>query len=80
MKLLGSTENNITKDKNSEHVPHLQITDVVLVPCNIVNNEYQQDSRVSYTFVPNKSFGNLLEIAPTSFIHLKTINSEFQTI
>ena len=80
MKLLGSTENNITKDKNAEHVPHLQITDVVLVHCNIVNNEYQQDSRVSYTFIPNKSFGNLLEIAPTSFIHLKTLNSEFQII
>ena len=53
MKLLGSTENKITKDKNGENVPHLEITEVVLVHCNIVNNDYQQDSRVLYTFVPN---------------------------
>ena len=80
MKLLGRTENKITKDKNGENVPHLGITEVVLVHCNIVNNDYQQDSRVLYTFVPNKPFGNLLEIAPTNFIPLKTFNSEFQTI
>ena len=53
MKLLGSTENEITKDKNGENVPHLQITELVLVHCNIVNNDYQQDSRVLYTFVSN---------------------------
>ena len=63
MKLLGSTENKITKDKNGENVPHLEITEVVLVPCNTVNNDYQQDSRVSYVFVPNKPFGSLLEIS-----------------
>ena len=51
MKLLGSTENKITKDKNGENVPHLEITEVVLRPCSIVNNDYQQDSRVFYTFV-----------------------------
>ena len=51
MKLLGSTEKKITKDKYGENVPHLEITDVVLVHCNIVNNEYQQDSRVLYTFL-----------------------------
>ena len=79
MKLLGSTENKITKDKNSENVPHLEITEVVLVHCNIVNNDYQQDSRVLYTFVPNKPFGSLLEICPTNHIFLKTFNSEFQT-
>ena len=55
MKLLGSTENKITKDKNGENVPHLEITEVVLVRCNIVNIDYQQDSRVLYTFVPNKT-------------------------
>ena len=80
MKLLGSTENEITKDKNGENVPHLEITELVLVHCNIVNNDYQQGSRVLYTFVPNKPFGNLLEIAPTNFIALITFNSEFQTI
>ena len=68
MKLLGSTENKITKDKNGENVPHLEITEVVLVHCNIVNNDYQQDSRVLYTFVPNKPFGSLLEISPTNHI------------
>ena len=52
MKLVGSTENKITKDKNGENVPHLEITEVVLVHCNIVNNDYQQDSRVLYMFVP----------------------------
>ena len=59
MKLLGSAENKITKDKNGENVPHLEITEVVLVHCNMVNNDYQQDSRVLYTFVPNKPFGSL---------------------
>ena len=80
MKLLGSTENKITKDKNSENVPHLEITEVVLVQCNIVTNDYQQDSRVLYTFVPNKLFGSLLEISPTNHVFLQTFNSEFQTI
>ena len=59
MKLLGSSKNKITKDKNGENVPHLGITEVVLVHCNIVNNDNQQDSRVLYTFVPNKSFWSL---------------------
>ena len=80
MKLLGSTENKITKDKNGENVPHLEITEVVLVHCNIVNNDYQQDSRVLYTFVPNKPFGSLLEIYPRNHTFLKTFTSEFQTI
>ena len=80
MKLLGSTENEITKDKNGENVPHLEITEVALVHCNIVNNDYQQDSRVLYTFVPNKPFGSLLEISPANHIFLKTFNSEFDEI
>ena len=80
MKLLGSTENKITKDKNLENVPHLEIVEIVLVHCNIVNNDYQQYLIVLYTFVPNKSFGNLLEIVPTNFIPLKTFNSKFQTV
>ena len=80
MKFFGSTENKITKDKNGENVPHLEITEVVLVHCNIVNNDYQQDSRVLYTFVPNKPFGSLLEISPTNHIFLKTFNSEYNEI
>ena len=60
MKLLGSTKNKITIDKNGENVPHLETAEVVLVHYNIVNNDYQQDSRVLYIFVPNKPFCNLL--------------------
>ena len=80
MKLLGSTENQIAKDKNGEYVPHLEIKEVVLVHCNIVNNDYQQDSRVLYTFLPNKPFGSFLEISSKNHIFLKTFNSEFQAI
>ena len=61
-------------------MPHLEITELVLVHFNLVNNDYQQDSRILYTFVPNKSFGSLLEISPTNHIFLKTFNSEFQEI
>ena len=80
MKLLGSTENKITKDKNGENVPHLEIIEVILVHCDIVNNDYQQDSRVLYTFVPNKPFSSLSEISPTNHIFLKTFNSEYDEI
>ena len=62
MKLLGSTKIKITNDENGENVPHLELAEVVSVPCNIVNNDYQQDSKVLYTFVPNKSFAQLLDI------------------
>ena len=77
MKLIGITESKITQDKNGENVPHLEILGLVLVHCNLVNNDYQQDSRILYTFVPNKLFDNLLEISPTNHIFLKTFNSEF---
>ena len=80
MKLFGSTENKITKDKNGKNVPHLEITKVVLVHCNMLNHDYQQDSRVLYTFVPNKSFGSLLDISPYNHIFLKTFNSEYDEI
>ena len=79
MKLLVSTENKINKDKNGENVPDLDITEVVLVNCDIVNNDYQQDSRVLYTFVPIKPFGSfqikrLVEVSPKNHIFLKTQN------
>ena len=80
MKLLGSTESKITKDKNGENVPYLEIVELVLVHCNLVNIDYQQDSRILYTFVPNKTFGSLLEISPTNQVFLKTFNSEFQEV
>ena len=73
-------ESKITKVKNGENVPHLEIIEVVWVYCNIVNNDYQQDLRFLYTFVPNKPFGGLLEISPKNHIFLKTFHSEFQAI
>ena len=80
MKLLGSTENKITKDKNGKNVLHLEITEVALVYCDIVNNDYQQNSRVLYTFLSNKPFDSLLEISPTNHIFLKAFNSEYDEI
>ena len=80
MKLLWNSENKITKDRNGENVPYLEITEVALVYCNIVNNDYHQHSRVLYTFVPNKPFVSLLEFWPTNFMFLKTFKSEFQEI
>ena len=68
-----STE-KINKDKNGKNVPYLEITEIILVHCNIVNVDYQQDSRVLYTFVPIKPFGSLLEIFTTNHIFLKTFN------
>ena len=78
MKLLGSTESKITKDENGENNPHLEIVELVLIHCNLVN--YQENSRILYTFVLNKPFGSLLEISPPNHIFLKTFNSEFQEI
>ena len=80
MKLLGNTENKITKGKNKENVPHLEITKVILIHCNIVNDDYQQDSKILFTFVPNKPFGSFLDISTKSHVFLKTFNSEFQVI
>ena len=80
MKLLGSAESKITKDKKGENVPRLEVFELVLVHCNLVNNDYQQDSRILYAFVPNKTFCSLLEISPTNHVFLKTFNSEFQEI
>ena len=68
MKFFGSTKSNITKNKSGENVSCLEITEVVLKHCNTVNNSYQQNSRVLYTFVPNKLFCQLLNISPESFI------------
>ena len=80
MKLFGSTESKINKDKNGENIPHLEIVELVLIHCNLVNNNYQQNSRILYAFDPNKPFGSLLEISPRNHIFLKTFNSESQEI
>ena len=80
MKLLGSPKSKIIEDENGENVPHLEITEIVLMHCNIVNNNYQLDSRVLHALVPNKSFVQLLDISPKKFIFFKTISSEFSYI
>ena len=80
MKLLGSTKDIIDSDKNSENVPRLENVEVVLVHCNLVNNSYEQASRVLFTFVPNKQYGQLISISPNSLIFVKTLNTEFLEI
>ena len=79
-KLLASTKRKITKDKNGENVPHLEISEVVLIHCNIVNSSNQQGTGALYTSVPNKLFGQLLDISPKNLIFLKTLNSEYSNI
>ena len=76
LKLVRSDESRVTKSKNSQHVLNLKITELVLVHCNIANNNYEQNSSVLYTFVSNKSFGHLLDILPNIFIFLKTFDSK----
>ena len=80
MKLLESTKSKITTDKNGENVPHLEIVELVLVHFNFANNDYQEDSRILYTFVLKKPFGILLEISLIDYIFLKTFSSEFLEI
>ena len=74
MKLLKSTKSKITKDENCENVLHLEITEVILANCDIVNNDYQQDVRLIHTSVPKKSFGQLLDISPKNVLFSKTFN------
>ena len=74
---MNALKSNITKDENVGNVSHFKITEVILVHCNIVNNDYQHDSRVLYTFFANTSFGQLLDISPKNVIFFKTFNSEF---
>ena len=80
MELIGNTESKITKDKKGENIPHLEIVELSLVQCTLVNNDYHQDSRILYIFVPNKPFGSLLEISPTNHNFLKTFSSKFLEI
>ena len=77
MKLLGSTKKDVDKGKDGENVTKLESVEVVSVHCNLVNNIYQQASKVLFTFVPNKQFGQLITISPHSLMMLKTTNAEF---
>ena len=80
MKLFGSTKKLIDKTKNGEKVPSLEVVEVVLVQCNLVDNQYQQKSEVLYTFTPNKSYAYLLNVEPSNLVFLKTYNTEFDEI
>ena len=80
MRLLGSSADTIDGDKNSELVPKLESVDLVLVHCNLVNNSYEQASKVLFTYVPNKKYGQLITVSPNLLIMLKTINTEFSFI
>ena len=80
MRLLGSSTDTIDGDKNSELVPKLESLDLVLVHCNLVNNSYQQASKVLFTFVPHKKYGQLITVSPETLIMLKTVNTEFSFI
>ena len=80
MKLLGSTTKNGDEDKDGEDIPKLESVEVVLVHCNLVNNSYQQASKELLTFVPNRQFGQLINILPHLLTILKTTNTEFQSI
>ena len=80
MNLLGSTKIVADQDKNSENVPKLESVEIVLVHCNLVKNDYQLTSKGLYTFVPNKEFGQLINIAPLSLTMMSTVNTEFSFV
>ena len=80
MRLLGSSADTIDGDKNSELIPKLESVDLDLAHFNLVNNSYQQASKVLFTFLPNKKYGQLITVSPNSLIMLKTINTEFSFI
>ena len=76
MTLLGSSSNTINSNKDGELLPKLEVVEVVLVHCNLVNNDYQHASKVLFTFVPNKQFGQLITVEPHSLTMLKTVIAE----
>ena len=80
MKLLGSTKKDVDKDKNRENVPKLESVEAVLVHCNLVKNGYQHTSKVLFSFVPNKQFGQLINISPHSLTMMNTVNTEFSVV
>ena len=77
---LGSTKKDVDQDKDGEDVSKLESVEVALVDCNSVNNSYQQTSKVLFTFVSNKQFGQLINISPHSLIMWNTTNAKFRFI
>ena len=80
MKLLGSRKKGVDSDKNTENVPKLESVEVVLAHCNLVKNDYQHTSKILFSFVPNKQFGQLTNISPHSLTMMSTINTEFSFV
>ena len=80
MKLLGSTKKDFDKDQDGEIVPKLETVEVVLVHCNLVKNGYQHTSKVLFSFVPDKQFGQLINISPNSLTMMNTVNTEFSFV
>ena len=80
MKLLGSGKKDVAKDKDGENVPKLESAKVILVHCSQVRNDYQHGSKVLFTFVPNKQFGQLINISQNSLTMMNTIKTEFSFV
>ena len=80
MSLLGSTKKDVDKDKDGENVAKLESVEFVIVHCNSVRNDYQHTSKVLFTFVPNKQFGQLINILPHSLTMVSTVNTEFSSV
>ena len=80
MRLLGSTKKVADKDKNGQNVPKLESVEVALVHCNLVKNDYQHSSKLLFSFVPNKQFGQLINILPHSLTMMNTFNTEFSFV
>ena len=80
MKVIGSTKKDVDSYKNSENVPKLESVKVVLVHCNLVKNDYQHTSKVLFSFVPNKQFGQVINILPHSLTMMNTVNTEFSFV
>ena len=80
MKLLRSTKKAVGSEKNNKNVPKLESVEVALVHCNLVKNYYQHTSKVLFSFVPNKQFGQLINISPHSLTMMNTFNNEFSFI
>ena len=80
MRLFGITKNDADQDEDGEEMLKLESAEVILVHCNLVNNNYQQTSKVLFTFVPKKQLGQLINILPHSLTILNTINTEFSSI
>ena len=78
--MLGSTKRDIDKDKNGENVPKLESFETILVHCNLIKNDYQHTSKVLLNFVPNKEFGQLINISPHSLIMMNTVNTEISSV